>query len=320
MSGDFYGTTEGGCSGGSSIGQSSAIIYRIDRNGNFTVLHVFSGTDGDQRSAASMQATDEWIYGTTRRGGAHAKGSIFRINREGHFETVYSFDGPHGKSANGWLVQANDGNFYGTAEEGGATGYGAVFKMTPSHQLTLIYSFKGTTDGAYPRNLVLASDGNLYGTSLRLNIKGGGVLFRVTSGGQFAVLHNFDSGQDTPGDVPVALMQHTNGLLYGDTANETRGMDADGPTYSTFYSYNPGLPAFITYLASYGRVGTQVDILGEHFTSDSKAFFNGVRAQIITVSPTYMTVVIPSGATTGWITVTTGIGTLKSDKKFVVRP
>ena len=29
MSGDFYGTTEGGCSGGSSIGQSSSIIYRI---------------------------------------------------------------------------------------------------------------------------------------------------------------------------------------------------------------------------------------------------------------------------------------------------
>ena len=316
MSGDFYGTTEGGCSGGSSIGESSAIIYRINRSGNFTVLHVFP--DRDKARGPLIQATDEWFYGISGR--LDSKGNIFRINRDGHFETVYSFDGTHGESPTGWLVQANDGNFYGTTQDNGVTELGTIFRMTPSRQITVIHRFTGNTDGAFPRNLVLGSDGNLYGTSLRLNIKGGGVLFRVTPGGQFTVLHNFNSGQNSPGDIPVALIQHTNGLLYGDTANDTRGMDADGPEYSTFYSYNLGLPPFITYLASYGRVGTEVDILGEHFTSDSKVFFNGVRAQVITVAPTYMTVVIPAGATTGFITATTNVGTLKSNKKFVIRP
>jgi uncharacterized repeat protein (TIGR03803 family) len=320
MSGDFYGTTEGGCSGGSSLGQSSAIIYRMNRNGNFTVLHVFSAADGYKAAGPLIQATDEWIYGTTGTGGEHDKGTIFRINRDGHFETVYSFDGAHGIFPNGWLVQANDGSFYGTTQDDGLSAFGAVYRLSPSHQFTLIHNFSGNSDGAFPRNLVLGSDGNLYGTSVRLNVKGGGVLFRITPGGQFTVLHNFDSGQSSPGDIPVSLVQHTNGLLYGITANATRGMDADGLEYSTFYSYSLGLPPFVTYLASYGRVGTQVDILGEHFTNDSKVFFNGVRAQIVTVAPTYMRVVVPSGATTGWITVTTDKGTLKSNRKFVIRP
>jgi len=33
-----------------------------------------------------------------------------------------------------------------------------------------------------------------------------------------------------------------------------------------------------------------------------------------------MRVVVPKGATTGWITVTTAKGTLKSNKKFIVHP
>ncbi|MBS1803984.1 MAG: hypothetical protein JST28_11500 [Acidobacteria bacterium] len=319
MSGDFYGTTEGGCSGGSSLGESYAVIYRLSRNGNFTVLHVFSFADRDKAAGRLIQGFDEWIYGTTGLGGAHGKGSIFRINRDGHFETVYSFDGAHGIFPNGWLVQANDGSFYGTTQDDGLSAFGAVYRLSPSRQFTLIHNFSGESDGAFPRNLVLGSDGNLYGTSIRLNVKGGGVLFRLTPSGQFSVLHNFNSGEDSPGDVPVALIQHTNGLLYGDTANETRGMDAGGPTYSTFYSYNLGLAPFVSYLPSYGRVGTQVDILGENFSGDSKAFFNGVRAQVVAVAPTYMKVVVPSGAATGWITVTTNKGTLKSDRKFVIR-
>jgi hypothetical protein len=36
------------------------------------------------------------------------------------------------------------------------------------------------------------------------------------------------------------------------------------------------------------------------------------------ITPTYIKAIVPEGATTGWITVTTTKGTLKSNKPFVV--
>lgn len=61
-------------------------------------------------------------------------------------------------------------------------------------------------------------------------------------------------------------------------------------------------------------MGETVPILGKGFTADSLVFFNGVPTQITEVYPTYMRVVVPDGATNGFITETTAKGTLKSNK------
>jgi hypothetical protein len=116
------------------------------------------------------------------------------------------------------------------------------------------------------------------------------------------------------GGTPGALIQHTNGFLYGFT--ETGGEESEG----VFYRFDIGQPPFVTYLPSYGRVGMTVQILGQYFTAESEVFFNGVQAQVTAVEPTYMRAVVPDGATSGFITVTTAKGTLKSDKVFLVRP
>ena len=124
---------------------------------------------------------------------------------------------------------------------------------------------------------------------------------------KFTVLHNFEQ---STGSNPIALIQHTNGFLYGDTFSgglRNRGV---------FYRFDLGLPPFVTYLPSYGRVGMTVDILGEGFTAYSQVFFNGVRAQITTVEPTYMRVVVPDGATSGWITVTTTKGNTQEQQEI----
>ena len=230
----------------------------------------------------------------------------------GDFEVLFNFDGTHGAVSHAGLIQANDGNFYGVTYRGGRCNQGVVFRMTPTHQVTVLHDFTGGSDGSGPiERLVQASDGYLYGTTYYGGTSGLGVLFRISTTGKFTVLHNFEQ---SAGSNPVALIQHTNGFLYGDTFSgglKNRGV---------FYRFDLGLPPFVTYLPSYGRVGMPVDILGEGFTTYSQAFFNGVRAQIITVQPTYMRVVVPHGATSGWITVTTTKGTLKSNKKFLVRP
>jgi uncharacterized repeat protein (TIGR03803 family) len=110
------------------------------------------------------------------------------------------------------------------------------------------------------------------------------------------------------------LIQHTNGLLYGMTLSG--GAADDG----VFYSLDVGLKPFVTYLPTYGRVGTTVQILGEGFTADSTVSFNGVPASFTEVYPTYLRAVVPGGAMSGPITVTTPTGTLTSNKTFLVRP
>jgi uncharacterized repeat protein (TIGR03803 family) len=307
--GDFYGTTSG-----EDLAHPGT-VYKIDSSGTYTLLHTFIGPDGSTPMGPLVQATDYWFYGTTLYGGIYDAGTIFRISQSGEFETLFNFDGLNGSNGaypEAGLIQASDGNLYGVAPLGGAHGQGVIFRMTPKHEVTIIHAFTGGSDGSTPiGNIVQAADGYLYGTNSSGGASGGGVLFRSTTTGTVTALHDFDP---STGSTPVALIQHTNGFLYGDT--NKGGSSGQG----VFYRYDIGQPPFVTYLPSYGRVGMTVQILGQYFTANSEVFFNGTSAQITEVEPTYMKAVVPDGATSGYITVTTARGTLKSDKTFVVRP
>jgi len=304
LAGDFYGT----------ITQESGSIYRITNDGIFTELHRFVYTDGAHPWGRLFQATNYWFYGTTLTGGAYDHGTIFRINSSGTLQTLFSFgNGPRGSRPTAGLIQASDGNFYGMTSSGGASGDGVIYKMTPDGIVSALHSFTGGSDGQSPQGeLVEATDGNLYGTLLLGGALNGGVLFRITRTGSYTVLHSFDPAT---GSAPHAgLMQHTNGLLYGT-------LGAGGPENGgAVFSYNIGAAPFVTYVPVYGRVGTQVEILGQGFTSSSIVSFNGAHAEATEVHQTFLRATVPSGATSGYITVTTASGTLKSNKEFLIRP
>jgi uncharacterized repeat protein (TIGR03803 family) len=190
---------------------------------------------------------------------------------------------------------------------------GVIFRMTPQGVVTVLHSFSGP-DGNYPRaSMVAASDGNLYGTTEIGGTNNEGVLFRISpSTGVYAVVHNFSGNS---GWAPnCGLLQHTNGLIYATTA---RGGPAD---VGVLFSFDLGLPAFVMYLPVYGRPGATVEIYGQGFTNSTQVLFNGVPAASNTVYSTYLTAVVPPAATTGYITVVTPSGTLKSNKIFVVHP
>jgi uncharacterized repeat protein (TIGR03803 family) len=305
--GQFYGTTAG------QFGYYGS-VYRITKYGDFTLLHTFTGADGAKPQGPLVQGADYFFYGTTAYGGTYNLGTIFRVSSSGDFKVLFNFDTTHGAYPYAGLIQANDGNYYGVATRGGSMNGGVVFKMTPGYAVSVLHNFNGTGEGGNEvGGLVQAIDGNLYGT----NIQGGGgdgtgVLFRITTGGILTVMHNFTT---STGSYPQgALMQHTNGILYGTTF--AGGVYSEG----TFYSLDAGLKPFVTFLPVYGRVGTTVQILGQGFTADSTVSFNGVLASFIEVYPTYLRAVVPGGATSGPITVTTPSGTLTSNKIFVVRP
>ena len=70
-----------------------------------------------------------------------------------------------------------------------------------------------------------------------------------------------------------------------------------------------------------GPVGTTVVITGVAFTGTTAVAFGGIAAVTFTVdSDTQITVVVPAGATTGKIKVTTGGGSVSSSTNFTVTP
>jgi uncharacterized protein (TIGR03437 family) len=67
-----------------------------------------------------------------------------------------------------------------------------------------------------------------------------------------------------------------------------------------------------------GPVGQSVIILGNGLTGSTSVTFNGVEAEFTVESDTYIKATVPTGATTGVVSVVTPSGTLKSNLQFVV--
>ena len=86
-----------------------------------------------------------------------------------------------------------------------------------------------------------------------------------------------------------------------------------------FYSFSTGLKPYIILQFPRGTIGTAIGIFGQDFTGASGVSFNGVAATNFTVeSDYYLTATIPTGATTGYVTVSTPSGSLKSSVKLTV--
>lgn len=322
--GSYYGTT---AQGGGAPGCGS--IYRIRNSGatlgGFQLLYDFDNTHGCEPAAPLVLGTDGELYGPTIYGGNASYGVIFKIATTGQFKVLHNFQGDgDGFDPGGPLIQGSNGNFYGTTRGVGTPHGGGVFQMTPDGTLTSLHHLNGTSDGDYvTAGVVEATDGNFYGAAEEGGINdnyncgtGCGTLFRASATGSFSVLYSFDF---TSGYFPVSIpFQHTNGTLYGDTywGGMTGGICAPFGC-GVFYSLED-LPAFVSLVPYRGKPGSTIEFLGQGFTESSVVSFNGITTPATVVSGTYLRAVVPSGATTGNVTVTTSEGTLTSNQKFVV--
>ena len=310
LDGNFYGTaSDGGC-------EVFGTVYKITPAGKLTVIYTFPGTSGLAYPMALTLGTDGNFYGTTL-GAKGGYGAVFKITTRGKLTVLHTFS-DYGQAPKGMIIQANDGNFYGTTEGGGVNGFGAIYKMTPAGALTILHSFSETDGGGlHPlAGLVQATDGKFYGAAG--SNYSSGVLFQITSAGKYRVLLNLTNTTGKfPGANPqVALFQNTNGTLYGDTYGG--GSGGGGVLYSLGMKLGP----FVSFVGPLfeGKVGKTIEILGQGFTGTTNVSFHGVSATFAVVSDTYLTAVVPAGATTGSVTVTTPGGTLTSNKIFRVTP
>ncbi len=134
-----------------------------------------------------------------------------------------------------------------------------------------------------------------------------------------------------PGPPPVdgaepssTLIQNTNGLVYGTTpAGGGGGGGCPQVCQGTFFSVATGDKPFVSLepTEKTGNVGASVGMFGQGFSSASVVKFGGVAAISVTLSgTTYLTAVVPKGAHTGPVTVTTGTTTLTSPQTYKVKP
>jgi uncharacterized repeat protein (TIGR03803 family) len=229
----------------------------------------------------------------------------------------YSFPcGVGGLSPIGTVIQGADGNLYGTTLNGGAhNNAGTVFKIDTTHgSFTTLYSFGVTTGDGYGgySGLTLGTDGNLYGGTAIGGKAGAGSLYKITTDGTYTQLYSFPNLVGTNGQEPIAaLTQDTSGKFYGIT--QFGGTFGDG----SVYTLDVGLGPFVTFVRPTGKVGQRAQILGTGLSGASSVTFNGVAAtKFSAVSDTYMTAVVPAGASTGAVVVATPAGNLTSNVSF----
>jgi uncharacterized repeat protein (TIGR03803 family) len=201
--GNLYGSTYGGgastnpnCFGGGTNlpADGCGEVFKMDANGNFSVLHSFSGksycwTGCEPLAPLTLDAAGN-LYGTTYLGGSRNCnlyklnsmaglensdcGVVFKLDTTGKETVLHRFGSARkeGDFPNPGLILDTAGNLYGTTlggginSNGGNGGGGTVFKLDPAGNETVLFYFQEFVSGYYPNGgLLRDSAGNLYGTT-----------------------------------------------------------------------------------------------------------------------------------------------------------
>ena len=197
--GNLYGTAQSGgkpnCPGGVGCG----VVFKLDKDGNETVLYSFTGgADGGQPTAGLVRDAAGNLYGTTFLGGdpscpqssPFGCGTVFKVDNAGNETTLYRFAGyTGGANPMGSLIRSAAGYIWGTASGGGTFGGGAVFRLAPNGTEIVLHNFRGP-EGAVPTGGVIRdAAGNFYGTTNAggdfscHDVNGCGTVFKIATVG-----------------------------------------------------------------------------------------------------------------------------------------
>jgi len=309
---------------GNFYGVTSEIVYKMTPAGVVTTIHTFVSPDVQPLSNL-YQASDGALYGTiTLCALSGNRGCVYKVSTSGVYKNVYDFADLTGSGPCTSMIQGKDGKLYGATQGGRPLNDGNLFKVTTAGVNTGLHDINSVTEGScnpganpfYPVvSLLQVTDGNFYGTMYG-GALGDGSIFKLTAANVFSVFL-LPSDNSLGNQNYSTLIQHTNGLVYG--ASLGGGKNSVGSFFRVATGDAPYLKLEPTELS--GNVGASVGMFGQGFTSASVVKFGGVAATTKTLSgTTYITAVVPAGAHTGPVTVTTGATTLTSPLTYKVKP
>jgi uncharacterized repeat protein (TIGR03803 family) len=328
--GSFYGTTD---TGGAS---DEGTVFKITAAGKFTLLHSFSGPNGDgaRPRGPIIQASDGNLYGTEWDGLY-----IYMVTPTGGFTRFFTLTFQTGYLSYAGLTQATDGKFYGAMTLGG-TGNGTILQLTPTGSSSVPHSFDYTHGGNPQVSVFQHTNGILYGDTPNggSGNKPGGVLYSLNMG-----LHPFVALLTTSGKASQVIQILGNGLTGATSVKFGSGsatfsvlsdtymtavVPATGTSGAVTVAAPSGirvssknfkvLPVISSFSPTSGAVGVQVIINGTGLTQTTKVTFGGVAATSFTKTATQVTAIVPTGAVTGKIAVMTPGGTATSAMSFTV--
>ncbi len=253
------------------------------------------------------------------------------------------------------LAQGSDGNIYGDARDCSQSGqdscqyylgYGGVFEITPKGKFgPWVVGFDGS-NGQNPDSKVSHTSGVIYGVTGLGGEFNNGVMYSITlndveqpqfchpqilagqAGGTIGILgQGFVSGSSVVefGGVPAAITSITStyitatippGALTGLVTVTTGSTTLN--SLQTFYV----LPNITGFKPPSGPVGTAVTITGsgwsQKYAQTIEVRFGSLNAQFTVNSNTQVTAIVPKGAVTAPIYITTPGGTAVSATDFTV--
>ena len=237
--GAFYGTTSAG--GANNHGT----LFKLTSDEQYTVIWNFGALPTDASSPWSevVEGGDGALYGTTVSGGSSTNGTVFKVNKDGsNFNILYSFPTGSPRPYAG-LTDDKAGALYGTTSRYGppfdniyslnqdGTGFRILYDQIPCNH-----------EDFWPEApLIIGTDGGLYGTG-----NGGGadsfhgMIFRLDRDtGTFTVLYSFPGQFTNYVGLKSALMEASDGLLYGTIRDEgiLFRIAKDGSNYAIIHRF-----------------------------------------------------------------------------------
>lgn len=165
----LYGVTESG--GVVNARSNSGVIYQLKANGEYQVIHAFTGDKDGVRPIGSLVMTsdEKYIYGATINGKKpYYCGALFRVDltkQKPEFTTLHSLncndDQPRFTSL---IISKDDKSLFGTT----SNGYGSVVKVNlrkSDYPITILHTFsRDKANGITPNALALDKENKvLYG-------------------------------------------------------------------------------------------------------------------------------------------------------------